>query len=63
MKKSDFAKRLGEIIGDYKYAEKLENRCYDSFIAEHKANSKMLAEEHEREINKWKGETNESTNT
>lgn len=52
MKKSDFAKRLGEIIGNYEYAKKLENLSFASFIAEHKANSKMLAEEHEREINK-----------
>lgn len=32
----DFAKRLGEIIGDLQYAEKLENLSFASFIAEHK---------------------------
>lgn len=32
----DFAKRLGEIIGDYEYAKKLENRTYASFQKEHK---------------------------
>lgn len=31
-----FAKRLGKIIGDLQYAEKLENRSYDSFQKEHK---------------------------
>lgn len=31
-----FAKRLGEIIGDYEFAEKLENRCYASFEKEHR---------------------------
>lgn len=31
-----FAKRLGQIIGDLQYAEKLENRSYDSFQKEHK---------------------------
>lgn len=30
------AKRLGQIIGDLQYAEKLENRSYDSFQKEHK---------------------------
>lgn len=32
-----FAKRLGEIIGNYEYAKKLENLSFASFIAEHKA--------------------------
>lgn len=63
MKKSDFAKRLGEIIGDYEYAKKLENLSFASFIAEHKASHKILAEEHERQQRKYRGETNESTDT
>lgn len=51
-----FRKRTWENYWHYEYAEKLENLSFASFIAEYKANQKILAEEHEREQRKYKEE-------